>query len=253
MIPIVAHVLKGEFSLRVEEGMLIIPRNTYKQIHEYAYEALDILGKPSSVNEITEKVKELYPNTHITHTGVRSALRRAYGFIPMGRSSYFGLKKWEKSIKNFKGGTIRDIVREYLQDKSLPISLKEIIQYLAPYRPNAHSKSVLTNLKADASDIFVFFQRSYVGLKGKEYPEDYEIIIEKAVKKRTWEENYNSLSDFVQKNGRLPMSSEKTPQAIILYRWISVQKNLIKNHRLTPEKEKLFQELIKVKYENTKS
>jgi len=85
------------------------------------------------------------------------------------------------------------------------------------------------------------------------YPEDYEIIIEKAVKKRTWEENYNSLSDFVQKNGRLPMSSEKTPQAIILYRWISVQKNLIKNHRLTPEKEKLFQELIKVKYENTKS
>jgi hypothetical protein len=51
----------------------------------------------------------------------------------------------------------------------------------------------------------------------------------------------------------LPMSSEKTPQAIILYRWISVQKNLIKNHRLTPEKEKLFQELIKVKYENTKS
>jgi hypothetical protein len=253
MIPIVAHVLKGEFSLRVEEGMLIIPRNTYKQIHEYAYEALDILGKPSSVNEITEKVKELYPNTHITHTGVRSALRRAYGFIPMGRSSYFGLKKWEKSIKNFKGGTIRDIVREYLQDKSLPISLKEIIQYLAPYRPNARSKSVLTNLKADASDTFVFFQRSYVGLKGKEYPEDYEIIIEKAVKRRTWEENYNSLSDFVQKNGRLPISSEKTPQVIILYRWISVQKNLMKNHRLTPEKEKLFQELIKVKYENTKS
>jgi len=64
------------------------------------------------------------------------------------------------------------------------------------------------------------------------------------VKKRTWQENYEALVNFIKENGRRPFSSDKDSQAIILYRWISVQKNLIKNGRVPIERKKLFQEII---------
>ena len=250
---VVALILKDEFGLKVEGDHIIIPRNTYKQINEYAYEALEALGTPSYVEEIAEKVKELYPQTNFTHAGIRSSLKREYGFVPIGRSSNFGLKKWESTVENFKGGTIRDIVKEFLQQQQRPQTLQQVTTYLLQYRPHTNSKSVLTNLKAEASDTFEFFQNSLIGLKGVNYPEEYGLVVEQPVKKRTWEENYQAMSDFVRTYNRLPLSSDKIPQAIVLYRWMSVQRNLIKNGRVSGEKQALFHALINQNYENITS
>jgi len=244
VIPLVIFIVKDEFDLEIRGTRVVFPRNTYKQIYEYAYEALDILAKPSFVKQISQKVRELYPKTNFTYEGIRSSLKREYGFIPIGRSSCFGLKKWETIIENFKGGTIRDIVKEYLQDLDNPQSLTEITKYVLQYRPNTNSKSILTNLKSEASDTFVFFQNSFVGLKGKKYSSIYILLPEKAVKKRTWQNSMEFVKNFIKENGRRPFSSDKDSQAIILYRWISVQKNLIKNGRVPIERKKLFQEII---------
>lgn len=250
---VAALILKDEFGLKVEGDHIIIPRNTYKQINEYAYEALEALGTPSYVEEIAEKVKELYPQTNFTHAGIRSSLKREYGFVPIGRSSNFGLKKWESTVENFKGGTIRDIVKEFLQQQQRPQTLQQVTIYLLQYRPHTNSKSVLTNLKAEASDTFEFFQNSLIGLKGVNYPEEYGLVVEQPVKKRTWEENYQAMSEFVRTYNRLPLSSDKIPQAIVLYRWMSVQRNLIKNGRVSGEKQALFHALINQNYENITS
>ena len=251
--PVVALILKEEFALEVDGDSIIIPRNTYKQINEYAYEALEALGTPSYVEEIAAKVKELYPETNFTHAGIRSSLKREYGFVPIGRSSFFGLKKWEATVENFKGGTIRHIVKEFLQQEERPLTLQQITNYLIQYRPNTNSKSVLTNLKADASDTFAFFRNSLIGLKSKAYPESYGLEEELPVKKRTWQENYQAMAEFVRTYKRLPFSSDKTLQAIVLYRWMSVQRNLIKNGRVSEEKQALFQALINQNYEDTTS
>ena len=250
---VAALILKDEFGLKVEGDHIIIPRNTYKQINEYAYEALEALGTPSYVEEIAEKVKELYPQTNFTHAGIRSSLKREYGFVPIGRSSNFGLKKWESTVENFKGGTIRDIVKEFLQQQQRPQTLQQVTTYLLQYRPHTNSKSVLTNLKAEASDTFEFFQNSLIGLKGVNYPEEYGLVVEQPVKKRTLEENYQAMSEFVRTYNRLPLSSDKIPQAIVLYRWMSVQRNLIKNGRVSGEKQALFHALINQNYENITS
>ena len=250
---VIALVLKEEFGLQVEGDHIIIPRNTYKQINEYAYEALEALGVPSYVEEIADKVRALYPHTNFTHAGIRSSLKREYGFVPIGRSSNFGLKKWESTVENFKGGTIRDIVKEFLQQQKRPQSLSQITAYLLQYRPNTNSKSVLTNLKAEASDTFEFFQNSLIGLKGANYPEEYALVVEQPVKKRTWQENYEAMADFIHTYKRLPLSSDKHTEAIVLYRWMSVQRNLIKNGRVSEEKKTLFQTLINKSYEDTKS
>jgi hypothetical protein len=250
---VVALILRQEFDLQIKGDTLIIPRNTYKQINEYAYEALEALGTPSYVKEIAEKVKELYPKTNFTYAGIRSSLKREYGFVPIGRSSNFGLKKWENTVENFKGGTIRDITKEFLLQQKEPQTLEQITSYLLQYRPHTNAKSILTNLKADTSDTFVFFNNSQIGLTQITYPEAYGLQVEQPVKKRTWEENYQAMTLFIQKNNRLPLSSDKHLEAIVLYRWMSVQRNLIKNGRVSQEKKDLFQALINRNYEDITS
>lgn len=250
---VVALILRQEFDLQIKGGTLTIPRNTYKQINEYAYEALEALGTPSYVKEIAEKVKELYPKTNFTYAGIRSSLKREYGFVPIGRSSNFGLKKWENTVENFKGGTIRDITKEFLLQQKEPQTLEQITSYLLQYRPHTNAKSILTNLKADTSDTFIFFNNSQIGLTQITYPEAYGLQVEQPVKKRTWEENYQAMTLFLQKNNRLPLSSDKHLEAIVLYRWMSVQRNLIKNGRVSQEKKDLFQALINRNYEDITS
>lgn len=250
---VVALILRQEFDLQIKGDTLTIPRNTYKQINEYAYEALEALGTPSYVKEIAEKVKELYPKTNFTYAGIRSSLKREYGFVPIGRSSNFGLKKWENTVENFKGGTIRDITKEFLLQQKEPQTLEQITSYLLQYRPHTNAKSILTNLKADTSDTFVFFNNSQIGLTQITYPEAYGLQVEQPVKKRTWEENYQAMTLFLQKNNRLPLSSDKHSEAIVLYRWMSVQRNLIKNGRVSQEKKDLFQALINRNYEDITS
>ena len=250
---VVALILRQEFDLQIKGDILTIPRNTYKQINEYAYEALEALGTPSYVKEIAEKVKELYPKTNFTYAGIRSSLKREYGFVPIGRSSNFGLKKWENTVENFKGGTIRDITKEFLLQQKEPQRLEQITSHLLQYRPHTNAKSILTNLKADTSDTFVFFNNSQIGLTQIIYPEAYGLQVEQPVKKRTWQENYQAMTFFIQKNNRLPLSSDKHPEAIVLYRWMSVQRNLIKNGRVSQEKKDLFQALINRNYEDITS
>lgn len=250
---VVALILRQEFDLQIKGDILTIPRNTYKQINEYAYEALEALGTPSYVKEIAEKVKELYPKTNFTYAGIRSSLKREYGFVPIGRSSNFGLKKWENTVENFKGGTIRDITKEFLLQQKEPQRLEQITSHLLQYRPHTNAKSILTNLKADTSDTFIFFNNSQIGLTQITYPEAYGLQVEQPVKKRTWQENYQAMAFFIQKNNRLPLSSDKHPEAIVLYRWMSVQRNLIKNGRVSQEKKDLFQALINRNYEDITS
>lgn len=250
---VIALILRQEFDLQIKGDILTIPRNTYKQINEYAYEALEALGTPSYVKEIAEKVKELYPKTNFTYAGIRSSLKREYGFVPIGRSSNFGLKKWENTVENFKGGTIRDITKEFLLQQKEPQTLEQITSHLLQYRPHTNAKSILTNLKADTSDTFIFFNNSQIGLTQITYPEAYGLQVEQPVKKRTWQENYQAMTLFLQKNNRLPLSSDKHPEAIVLYRWMSVQRNLIKNGRVSQEKKDLFQALINRNYEDITS
>ena len=150
-------------------------------------------------------------------------------------------------------GNYSDITKEFLLQQKEPQRLEQITSHLLQYRPHTNAKSILTNLKADTSDTFIFFNNSQIGLTQITYPEAYGLQVEQPVKKRTWQENYQAMTFFIQKNNRLPLSSDKHPEAIVLYRWMSVQRNLIKNGRVSQEKKDLFQALINRNYEDITS
>src|SRR5690606_17763132 len=101
--PVAEKIINDEFGLYLDlNDNLVFKRNTIKQAFEYSYEALESLGKPSKVEEITQKIIELHPNYETDKNKVRASLKRNNGFVPIGRSSIFRLTKWKNKIEDYK-------------------------------------------------------------------------------------------------------------------------------------------------------
>lgn len=238
LFPICEKIINEEFEIYLDlEENINFKRNTTRQAHEYAFEALEHLGKPSKVREIFEKVIELHPNYDTEEAKIRVSMKRKNGFVPIGRKSVFGLKKWESELDNFKGGTIRDIVEEYLMQFTVPKHISDITEHVLKYRPKSNQYSILQNLKLDESGLYIFFKGSHIGLTTKKYESDFKKISEvQKTDKKTWEERFEMLQNFVLTEKRLPFSNGVPEKEIKLYRWLNVQKSKQNKGKLAKNK-----------------
>lgn len=230
-------ILFEEFNLflSVDEEILF-ERNTFKTLTEYAYEALEILGKPSHISEINRQIKILKPDyeNEIKNT----TFKRKFGFISFSRTSTYGLKKWESENNTIRGGTIRSIAEEFLLKFDKPMHISEIAEYVLKYRPESNEKSIIYNLKMEDNNRFLFFKKSLIGLKSKKY-DDYELVLldeTDKIEKKTWDENYQELINFIEKNNRLPSSMSCPGDEIKINRWLNVQRSKKNNGILEENK-----------------
>lgn len=172
--PVAEKILNDEFDIYLDlNDNIVFKRNTIKQAFEYSYEALETLGEPSNVKEITKKIRELHPNYETDDNRVRASMKRKNGFVPIGRSSVFGLKKWENEFDDFKGGTIRSITKEFLKKFETPKHINTISDYISNFREGTYQRSIMDNLKIDKSNTFIFFPQGFIGLNSLK--EKYDI------------------------------------------------------------------------------
>ena len=239
-------ILDKEFEIYLDlDENIFFSKNSNTQAYEYAYAALKQLGKPSKVNEISDKVKELFPDINTNDAKIRTSMKRVYGFVPIGRSSIFGLKEWEKELTNFKGGTIRDIVSIYLESQIDPKHISDITKYVLIYRTDTYERSILDNLKADTTKKFIFFKNSTIGLRSKIYEEYYkEVNKNELIETKNWEERYYDFQKFIEINNRLPFSNSTNQEESKLYRWYQNQKRKIKIGKLIEEKCILLNQIL---------
>ena len=254
IMEIAEKIVNQEFEIYIDlEDNIIFERNSSKLGFEYSYEALQELGKPSRVNEITQKILELHPNYETDDAKVRATLKRINGFVPIGRKSIFGLKKWEEELENFRGGTIRQITEEYLSQINEPKHISEIAEYVTIFRPGTYERSILDNLKADESGVFVFYKDSTVGLSDKKY--DTNVFKPLSALNngiiKTWDESFLLLSEFIKNHNRLPFSSGMPEEEIQLYRWFNVQKGKIEKGKLDIIKQDLINSITD-QFDNSK-
>jgi len=161
-------IINQEFDVYLDlNENLIFKRNTLKKTYEYAFEALDRLGKPSKTSLITQKVKELFPGYDTNEEKIRASLKRKNGFVPIGRSSTFGLKKWEGEIDNFKGGTIKEIITQQLESHDTPVHVRLIVKEVNKYREKTNQKNIISNLKLDNTNSFIIYNQNFIGLTSK--------------------------------------------------------------------------------------
>jgi hypothetical protein len=140
-----------------------------KTLPEYTFEILEELGKMTKVEDIVKAINVKYPELEINEQSIRSTLQREKGaYIYIGRTSTYGLKKWEIENKALKGGTIRDISEEYLEKYDKPQHIYDIVNYVKQYR-NTSATSIFKNIQAEYKNRFVFYEGGYIGLKSKSY------------------------------------------------------------------------------------
>lgn len=223
-IDICEHLLFNEFEISLDAyDNIVFKGNTKKQVHEYSYEALEQLSEPSKVQQIYEKVKELYPDFNTNPSKIRASMKQNNGFVPFGRTSVFGLKKWEEE-QDIRGGTIREIAEEFLLTQKEPKHIDEITEYVNRYR-DTNAKNIYANLKMEENNRFVFFSGPLIGLKSKTYiNHDFTSHKDKQVIRKTWEESFQLLEEFAQENNRLPFSTGSELEER-LYRFLNVQLN----------------------------
>jgi hypothetical protein len=171
---ICSTIIFNEFDLFVStDGYLTFERNTVKQIQEYCYNVLEEESKPMGLIEIKNSINEKFPFLNLEIGQIRSCLLREKStFISFGRTSTYGLRKWEVEKDNLRGGTIREIVEEYLTKQNKPQHILDITDYVKKYRSDTYSRSITDNLKAEPLK-FVFFPGNFIGLTSKKY--DYNI------------------------------------------------------------------------------
>ncbi len=211
-------IIYSEFELLVDStGYIYFERTTKKQVHEYCYEVLEEASEPMTIDQIANSVCIKFPDFNTTIDSLRGSLNREKElFIYFGRTSTYGLRKWESEKENLKGGTIRDIVEEYLLKEDLPKHISEIVKYVIQFRPDTNEKSVLSNIKVDESKKFHFFKKAFVGLVSKKYNENKFQEIEDS---KSWNEKFIELKNFreLHKN-KWPSvsSSDKNERALYL-------------------------------------
>ncbi len=240
--PIIEHILLTEFQSNIlinEE--IVFQRTTRRKVCEYAYEALERLGKPSKVGEIYEKVKELNPDYKTSELSISQSMKIKDGFIYFGRSGVYGLKTWEKE-KDLKGGTIRDLVEEYLQKHDEPMHITDITKYVVRYR-ETNSNSIYYNIRS-AKDRFRFFRVTLVGLRNKVYERDREAGMAKmSTVRRTWEKSLQLLRSFALENNRLPSYSGNAEE-IRLARFYYIQTYNMRKGLLDEDRTGKFKQLM---------
>ncbi len=244
---LVKKIFLKEFeAISIDNGALVIKRNSFMLHHEFCSKALEAIGRPAHVQEIKDELNKLYPQREFKIGQIRSSLKRAYGFIPIGRSSVFALQKWEGKLENFKGGTIREIVTQYLQEYSEPIKIKQIVQFVVQYRPNTTLSSISTNLRLKSPNPFVFYKGGYVGLENKVYSKRYEVLeLDSPIKREDWYDVFSRLVSYLEKHNHFPAPSKVTGPGVKLYNWYILQKKGCLENKLPRDKCLLIFELIR--------
>jgi hypothetical protein len=188
-------------------------------------------------------------------------------FIHIGRSSTYGLKIWEHKKVQFKGGTIRDIVREFLLKKSRIAHLLEIYEHCKKYRPKTSIKSIRRNLEVDSKGDFIFYPQQFIGLISFNNTSEvlkYENLprqLGKSIKSRlTYGHSINSIKSYLERKYHL---SFEESSYILEYLNASVPRKNISSNIISEKhkvgiidlikKGQLFdasQEYLKLAYEN---
>lgn len=167
-LPIAEDIINEEFEIYLDlEANISFEKNTIKTVPDFIVEALENLGEPSKLNVIYDWIENKYPGKTKSEEALRGSCNRSDEIIYFGRSSTFGLKKWENTRDNIKGGTIKDIITEYLEQSETPIHIVEILKEIHQYRDKTNERNVITNLKLDPNNSFIIFRQKFIGLKRK--------------------------------------------------------------------------------------
>ncbi len=187
-------LLNLEFNIVPDfNNQILIKGKRKKSTDFYIKEVLNNINKPAHLDTIYNEIKRIYPKFSQSKKYIGNALVGNDKFIYFDRNSTYGLKSWERKLTQnsilvdivkpnktsnnrsgikvwcdnkkiiVKGGSIISIVLEYLKQFEEPKHIDDILCEVQKWREiNKHK--LMSNLKINNRNHFVFYERSFVGL-----------------------------------------------------------------------------------------
>lgn len=246
------QILQKGYPDNIINSQIYFPANARKTIPNLIEDILREFNRPMTAEEICTQLNERYPDLEQIPSKIGSNALRNSNIVAVSRSSTYTLAEWNSTEK--RGGTIRDIVEEYLNSLIEPIaSLSDICEYVAKYRDNVKESSVKTNLMAESSNKFSLFYKGdvmYIGYSDYTFDESY-VLQEKRQGRRSFKDSVALLEKFIQDNQRFPYSSGVSAEEIRLSRFLGVCKANIRKGLLEPDEQATI-ERIETEYKQYK-
>ncbi len=158
------RIATEEFGLGYDKTNLIFKRNSLVKLSEHIISILTAVGRPMKLTEICKELKTRSKRIPPNIESLRSSILSIEEVAAIGKTSTYALKEWDM----VKTGTIKELVKEFLESSLEPKHISEIAVYVNKFRKTT-DKNILSNLKLDKTNTYVFFKLGYIGLKYKQY------------------------------------------------------------------------------------
>ncbi len=158
------RMVTEEFGLGYDKTNIIFKRNSLVKLSEHIISILAEVGRPMKLAEICKELKTRSKRIPPNIESLRSSILSIEEVAAIGKTSTYALKEWN----SIKTGTIKELVKELLESSMEPKHISEIAVYVNKFRRTT-DKNILSNLKLDKTNTYVFFKLGYIGLKYKQY------------------------------------------------------------------------------------
>ncbi len=158
------RIATEEFGLGYDKTSIIFRRNSLVKLSEHIISILAEVGRPMKLTEICKELKTRSKRIPPNIESLRSSILSIEEVAAIGKTSTYALKEWD----TVKTGTIKELVKEFLEASPEPKHISEITVYVNKFRKTT-DKNILSNLKLDKTNTYVFFKLGYIGLKYKQY------------------------------------------------------------------------------------
>lgn len=230
---ILSYIANRVLGVEIDHNNNIILKQNAVDVEDEFYKILDSVGSPLSFDELCAKLLELHPTISYAPGTLRSFLSNSDRISAIGKTSTFTLKKW-----NISHLTIRGLIHQILKECDTPLSLDDIVDFLAIKGRKTNKNSVNSNILLDEKYDFVKFEGGLIGIKSKNYGTSYVPIDRSSMSRKSFEERITDFLNYIDTNHHIPFASSDEVEAS-LNRWY---KNVIKGILdVTEEQKKLLE------------
>lgn len=230
------QILQMGYPENIINSQIYFPVNAHKTIPYLIEDILHEYNRPMTAEEISDELNKHHPELDQSPSKIGPNALRNSNIVAVSRTSTYALVEWNYTEKC--GGTIRNLVEEYLNSLTQPIApLTDICNYISKFRSDVKMSSVKTNLWAESNNRFSVYCKediTYIGLSEHTYDGEY-ILQKKNQGRRSFMDNIEHLENFIKKYGRFPYSSGVEDEEIRLNRFYQVSKSNIRKGSLSSE------------------
>lgn len=225
ILDICRKIIYKSFGLIIQDDILHIEQNAIKNIPDILEDILRTNNRIMSLDELYDEIEYQYPGITKNKISLRGSILRNPNIVAISRTSNYTLKEW--SHTELRGGTIRDIVFDFLNKLDAPQSIEIITEHVLQFRSTTNSDSIYTNMLFDQTKRFSLYEcngKRVIGLSHKVYSPNYERIeFNESTRRKSFDESFNALEQFITENRRYPFSSGVDAEEERLSRFIGVQ------------------------------